>query len=103
MVDCQIRPTKVTDDRVIDAFASIPREAFVGRNQRAIAYVDEDLPLPGGRCMMEPMVLARLIQALSVEADDNVLVIGAATGYGAAILARLATSVIAVETRTQMV
>jgi len=103
MVDCQIRPTKVTDDRVIDAFGSIPREAFVGRNQRAIAYVDEDLPLPGGRCMMEPMVLARMIQAMSVEADDNVLVIGAATGYGAAILARLATSVIAVETRTQMV
>ena len=103
MVDCQIRPTKVTDDRVIDAFASIPREAFVGRNQRAIAYVDEDLPLPGGRCMMEPMVLARLIQALSVEADDNVLVIGAATGYGAASRARLATSVVAVETRAQMV
>jgi protein-L-isoaspartate(D-aspartate) O-methyltransferase len=103
MVDCQIRPTKVTDERVIDAFASIPREAFVGRNQRAIAYVDEDLPLPGGRCMMEPMVLARMIQALSVGQDDNVLVIGAATGYGAAVLARLATSVIAVETRTQMV
>lgn len=103
MVDCQIRPTKVTDDRVIDAFSSIPREAFVGRNQRAIAYVDEDLPLPGGRCMMEPMVLARMIQALSVNDDDNVLVVGAATGYGAAILARLASSVIAVETRTQMV
>jgi len=103
MVDCQIRPTKVTDERVIDAFATIPREAFVGRNQRAIAYVDEDLPLPGGRCMMEPMVLARMVQALSVEADDNVLVIGGATGYGAAILARLAASVIAVETRAQMV
>jgi len=103
MVDCQIRPTKVTDENIIDAFASVPREAFVGRNQRAIAYVDEDLPLPGGRCMMEAMVLARLIQALAVGKDDNVLVVGAATGYGAAIMARLAGSVIAVETRTQMV
>jgi len=103
MVDCQIRPTKVTDEKIIDAFASVPREAFVGRNQRAIAYVDEDLPLPGGRCMMEAMVLARLIQALAVGKDDNVLVVGAATGYGAAIIARLAGSVIAVETRTQMV
>ena len=103
MVDCQIRPTKVTDEKIIDAFASVPREAFVGRNQRAIAYVDEDLPLPGGRCMMEAMVLARLIQALAVGKDDNVLVVGAATGYGAAIMARLAGSVIAVETRTQMV
>lgn len=103
MVDCQIRPTKVTDEAIIDAFATVPREAFVGRNQRAIAYVDEDLPLPGGRCMMEAMVLARLIQALAVGKDDNVLVVGAATGYGAAIIARLAGSVIAVETRTQMV
>ena len=103
MVDCQIRPTKVTDENIIDAFATVPREAFVGRNQRAIAYVDEDLPLPGGRCMMEAMVLARLIQALAVDKGDNVLVVGAATGYGAAIMARLAGSVIAVETRTQMV
>ena len=103
MVDCQIRPTKVTDENIINAFATVPREAFVGRNQRAIAYVDEDLPLPGGRCMMEAMVLARLIQALAVGKDDNVLVVGAATGYGAAIMARLAGSVIAVETRTQMV
>ena len=103
MVDCQIRPTKVTDENIIDAFATVPREAFVGRNQRAIAYVDEDLPLPGGRCMMEAMVLARLIQALAVGKDDNVLVVGASTGYGAAIMARLAGSVIAVETRTQMV
>ena len=103
MVDCQIRPTKVTDETIIDAFATVPREAFVGRNQRAIAYVDEDLPLPGGRCMMEPMVLARLIQALTISKDDTVLVVGAATGYGTAIMARLAGSVIAVETRTQMV
>ena len=79
MVDCQIRPTKVTDDRVIDAFASIPREAFVGRNQRAIAYVDEDLPF--WRAVYDkPMVLARMIQALSVHAGDNVLVVGGATG-----------------------
>jgi len=103
MVDCQLRPTKVTDERVIEAFASVPREAFVSRNQRAIAYIDEDLPLPGGRCMMEPMVLARMVQALAIESDDNVLVIGASSGYGAAIMARLAASVIAVETRAQMV
>ena len=103
MVDCQIRPTKVTDEAIIDAFATVPREAFVGRNQRAIAYVDEDLPLPGGRCMMEPMVMARMIQAMQVSKGDNVLVIGAATGYGTAILGKLAGSVIAVETRTQMV
>ena len=73
MVDCQIRPTKVTDTRILDAFGTVPREDFVSRHQRAIAYIDEDLQVPGGRCMMEPMVLARLIQALTVEADHNIL------------------------------
>ncbi|MGB2411379.1 MAG: protein-L-isoaspartate O-methyltransferase family protein, partial [Candidatus Puniceispirillaceae bacterium] len=82
---------------------TIPREEFVSRHQRAIAYIDEDLQVPGGRCMMEPMVLARMIQALAVDADDNVLVVGCGTGYSAAILALMAGSVIAVETRAQMV
>ena len=103
MVDCQIRPTKVTDNRVIEAFGAIPREAFVSRHQRAIAYIDEDLPVPGGRCMMEPMVLARLVQALAISAKDNILVIGCGTGYSAAVVARIAGSVIAVETRAQLV
>ena len=103
MVDCQIRPTKVTDTRILDAFGTVPREDFVSRHQRAIAYIDEDLQVPGGRCMMEPMVLARLIQALTVEADHNILVVGCGTGYSAAILARIAGSVIAVETRGQLV
>ena len=103
MVDCQIRPSKVTDQNVLDAFLTVPREAFVGKHQRAIAYVDEDLPLPGGRCLMEPMVLARLVQALEIRPGDSVLVVGAASGYGSAIIAHLAGSVIAVETRTQLV
>jgi protein-L-isoaspartate(D-aspartate) O-methyltransferase len=103
MVDCQIRPTKVKDSRVLDAFGTIPREDFVGRHQRAIAYIDEDLPVVGGRCMMEPMVLARMIQALAVEDGHNILVVGCGTGYSAAILAQLAGSVIAVETRAQLV
>jgi protein-L-isoaspartate(D-aspartate) O-methyltransferase len=103
MVDCQIRPTKVTDERVLDAFGKIPREMFVGKHQRSIAYVDEDLQLPGGRCLMEAMVLARMVQALEIRHSDHALVIGAATGYGTAIMARLAGSVISVETRNSSV
>ena len=103
MVDCQIRPSKVTDQNVIDAFLAVPREAFVGKHQRTIAYVDEDLPLPGGRNLMEPMVMARIVQALRVHPGDSVLVVGAASGYGSAIMAQLAGSVIAVETRAQLV
>ena len=103
MVDCQIRPSKVTNESVLAAFLTVPREAFVGKSQRAIAYIDEDLPLPGGRNLMEPMILARLIQALEVRPGDSVLVVGAATGYGSAIMSRLSGSVIAVETRTNLV
>jgi protein-L-isoaspartate(D-aspartate) O-methyltransferase len=103
MVDCQLRPSKVTDRLILDAFMTIPREDFVGKQQRALAYVDEDLPLPGGRCLMEPMVLARLLQALQIQPDDNLLIVGAGCGYGTAVTAKLAGSVIAIETRANLV
>ena len=103
MVDCQLRPSKVTDQVVLDAFMTIPREEFVGKQQRALAYVDEDLPLSGGRCLMEPMVLARLLQALEIRPDDNLLIVGAGCGYGTALAAKLAGSVIAIETRANLV
>ncbi len=103
MVDCQLRPSKVTDQFILDAFMTIPREDFVGKQQRALAYVDEDLPLSGGRCLMEPMVLARLLQALEFRPDDSVLIVGAGCGYGTAVAAKLASSVIAIETRANLV
>ena len=103
MVDCQLRPSKVTDRLILDAFMAIPREDFVGKQQRALAYVDEDLPLSGGRCLMEPMVLARLLQALQIQPDDNLLIVGAGCGYGTAVTAKLAGSVIAIETRANLV
>ena len=103
MVDCQLRPSKVTDQFILDAFMKIPREDFVGKQQRALAYVDEDLQLSGGRCLMEPMVLARLLQALEIRPDDSVLIVGAGCGYGTAVAAKLAGSVIAIETRANLV
>ena len=103
MVDCQLRPSKVNDQFILDAFLTIPREDFVGKQQRALAYVDEDLLLPGGRCLMDPMVLARLLQALEIRPDDSVLIVGAGCGYGTAVAAKLAGSVIAIETRANLV
>ena len=103
MVDCQLRPSKVTDQFILDAFMTIPREDFVGKQQPALAYVDEDLPLSGGRYLMEPMVLARLLQALEIRPDDSVLIVGAGCGYGSAVAAKLAGSVIAIETRANLV
>jgi len=97
MVEGQIRTNKVIDRRIIDALFDIPREAFLPENLRSTAYVDVDLPLGKGRFAMEPMVLARLVQAADVRSSDHVLDVGAGGGYASALLARLATDVVAIE------
>ncbi len=97
MIESQIRPNRVTDQRVLDAFASIRRELFVPERLRQVAYIDEDLPLGGGRYVMEPMVAARLLQAASVERTDTALIVAAGTGYEAALIAVLARNVVALE------
>ncbi|MGC6473524.1 MAG: protein-L-isoaspartate O-methyltransferase family protein [Candidatus Puniceispirillaceae bacterium] len=103
MVDSQIRPNKVIDDRVIAAFMSVPRERFVSKNMQNLAYIDEDIHLSGGRFIVEAMVMARIIQTLALDASQSVMLIGAGTGYTAALLSSLVESVIAIETRAQMV
>src|SRR5437764_2497094 len=102
MIESQLRPNKVTDDRVLNAFASIRRELFVPEHLRTVAYVDEDLPLGGGRYLMEPMVVARLLQAGTIARTDSVLVVGAGTGYEVAVLASLARNVIALEENPEL-
>ena len=97
MVEGQIRTNKVIDRRIIDALFEIPREEFLPESLRSTAYIDADLPLGKGRFEMEPMVLARLVQAAEVRAGDHVLNLGAAGGYASALLARLASDVVAVE------
>ena len=96
MVDCQILPNRVTDQRLIEALGTVPREAFVPTEFKGVAYVDEAIPLSGGRYLMEPLVTARLIQAAEPKAQDLALVIGCGTGYGAAVLSHLAGTVVAV-------
>jgi protein-L-isoaspartate(D-aspartate) O-methyltransferase len=101
MVDGQVRPSDVTDQRIIDAMLAIPREIFVPENQRALAYLDLDLDVSNGgavkRYMIKPVVIARMLQAAEVEGEDSVLVVGCATGYVAALVARLAGRVVATE------
>jgi len=101
MVDGQVRPSDVTDLRIITAMLEIPRENFVPEKSRGLAYLDLDLGLGAAgaptRSMMKPMVLSKLIQALDIDATDKILIVGAATGYSAAIIARMAAEVVALE------
>lgn len=97
MVESQVRPNRVTDPRIVEAMLTLPRESFLPKPLRGIAYVDEDIHIGDGRYLMEPMVQARLVQAAQITPDDVVLEIGTATGYGAALLARLASTVVALE------
>jgi protein-L-isoaspartate(D-aspartate) O-methyltransferase len=97
MIDGQLRPNRVTNTALLAAIGELPRERFLPEAFRSVAYADEDVPLGGGRHLMEPMVLARLIQALQPQAGDRALVVGAGRGYGVALLARLVKMVVAVE------
>ena len=102
MIESQLRPNKVMDERVLSAFAAIGRELFVPEHLRAVAYIDDDLPIGGGRYLMEPMVAARLLQAAMIERSDAVLIIGAGTGYESALAAMLARSVVALEEHPEL-
>jgi protein-L-isoaspartate(D-aspartate) O-methyltransferase len=97
MVESQVRPNRVTDPRIVMAMLELPREKFLPKALRGVAYVDEDVPLGNGRYLTEPMVLARLLQAAAIAPEDTVLEIGTATGYGAAVMSRLAGKVVALE------
>ncbi len=97
MVVSQLRTVAVNDPRVIAALKSTPRERFVPDARAALAYVDTTIPLGDGRAINTPLATARLITEAEVRATDHVLLIGAATGYTADVLAQLAASVVAVE------
>jgi protein-L-isoaspartate(D-aspartate) O-methyltransferase len=97
MVDSQIRPNKVNDPAIVAALGSLPRETFVPERLRGVAYIDEDIDLGGGRYLMEPMVLARLLQEAAPSVADIGLVAGAGSGYSAAVLASICSTVVALE------
>ena len=101
MVDGQVRTADVNDSRLIAALTEVPREAFLPGHQAELAYLDRDLPVgeEGGRvrCLLKPMVLAKLIQAAEITETDRVLDVGCASGYSTAVLSRLCESVVGLE------
>ncbi|WP_315810994.1 protein-L-isoaspartate O-methyltransferase family protein [Bradyrhizobium sp. SZCCHNR2028] len=101
MVDGQVRTSDVTDHRVLDALLTVPREAYVPADRQALAYLDLDLDVSESasakRYLIKPMLTGKLLQAAEIKPTDSVLVVGCATGYLAALAARLAGSVTATE------
>jgi protein-L-isoaspartate(D-aspartate) O-methyltransferase len=103
MVDGQLRTTDVTDAAILDAMLSVPREDFVDDKRRALAYIDEDIliapagPGSAARYLMEASPFAKLLQLAAITPSDRVLDVGTGTGYSAAVLSRLAATVVALE------
>jgi protein-L-isoaspartate(D-aspartate) O-methyltransferase len=106
MVESQVRVNAVTDGRVIDAMSAIPRERFVPLSRQSLAYVDEDIAISvgggGSRFLMEPRVFAKLAQLAAIGPDDLVLDVGCGTGYSTAVLSRLAGTVVALESDSEL-
>lgn len=102
MVDTQVRPSDVTKFPVIDAMLSIPRDLFVPDALREVAYMDDNITLGKDRTILAPRTLAKLLDALDIQPDELVLDLGCALGYSAAVIARLAEAVVALEEDTAM-
>jgi protein-L-isoaspartate(D-aspartate) O-methyltransferase len=103
MVDGQLRTTDVTNVPILDAMIAVPREDFVPANRKPLAYIDEDIEIAPARdgtparYLMEPSPFGKLLQLAEIRKDDVVLDVGSGTGYSAAVLSKLASSVIALE------
>jgi len=108
MVESQLRPNEVTDTRLLAAMRTLPRECFVPRKLKPLAYMDEGVEVfpsidgAPARFLLAPMVLARLVQLAAVEPQDAVLDVGCATGYSTSVLARLGRSVIGLEPEPEL-
>lgn len=97
MVDTQVRPSDVTKFPIIDAMLSVPREAFVPSSMREAAYIGENLDIGGGRVLLEPRTLAKMLDVLDIKPTEVILDIAPGLGYSTAVLAHMAEFVIGVE------
>lgn len=97
MVDTQVRPNDVTKYPIIEAMLAVPREVFVPAASREAAYVGGNIEIAPGRVMLEPRTLAKMLDALDIQRGDLVLDVGCGLGYSAAVIARMAEAVVALE------
>jgi len=103
MVEAQIRSSNVTDPRILAAMNAVAREKFVPSAARALAYADVPVGIAQGRYLLDPRSFAKLLQLAQIKAEDRVLDVGCGTGYSAAVLARLAAEVVALEQDADLV
>lgn len=97
MVEQQIRPWDVLDQNVLDLMAITPRADYVPESRRGMAFMDINIPLGHGAVMLQPKMEARLLQALEINKDDNILLVGTGTGHLASLLAQLGKHVLAID------
>lgn len=102
MVEAQLRTNRVISPELIDALETVPRENFVPRQMVGGAYVDGAVPIGNGRSLMEPMVFGRLLQTAAIQKSDVVLDVGCASGYSAAVLSHVASTVVALEIDSEL-
>ncbi len=103
MIDCQLRPNRVSDPVLLKAFMDIPREEFVNKEQVTLAYADTTLEIGEGRVMMPPMFFGKLLQEMQITRDDVVLDIACGLGFGCAVLSKLASTVVGLESSSGLV
>jgi protein-L-isoaspartate(D-aspartate) O-methyltransferase len=103
MVERQLRRRGITEPAILDAFRSVPREAFVGADSAHLAYGDHPLPIEAGQTISQPYLVALMIQAAAIQAGDKVLEVGSGSGYAAAIISRIARQVIGIERQPELV
>ena len=103
MVDRQLRRRGITEQRILDAFLAVPREAFVGAGYAHLAYGDHPLPIEAGQTISQPYIVALMIEAARIEAGDKVLEVGAGSGYAAAVISRIAAKVVGIERQHDLI
>jgi protein-L-isoaspartate(D-aspartate) O-methyltransferase len=103
MVERQLKARGIADQRIFDAFRTVPREAFLSPAYAHLAYGDHPLPIEAGQTISQPYMVALMIEAATIRPADRVLEVGAGSGYAAAVIGRIAAKVVAVERQHELV
>ena len=103
MVERQLRSRGIEDQRILEAFLTVPREAFVGADYAHLAYGDHPLPIEAGQTISQPYIVALMIEAAGIKHGDKVLEVGSGSGYAAAVIGRIAAKVVGIERQLELV